>query len=153
MLLDANVLALLVVGRVNRARIAKFKRTRRYDESAFDLLLAILEKAAPAKLFAIPHIFAEVSNLTDLEGKELLAARLVLQTNIQQSEELHIASLTASKHVVYSRLGLTDAAISTTAAEGQFAVLTDDLDLYLALSGQGTPSVNFTHLRQLQMVR
>jgi predicted nucleic acid-binding protein len=152
LLLDANILTLLVVGRVNRARIAKFKRTQRYDESAFELLLQVLERASPAKLIAVPHVLTEVSNLTDLKGRELLAARLALRVSIQECDELHIASIAASDHVVYPRLGLTDAAISTTAVEHEFAVLTDDLDLYLALSAQGTAVLNFTHLRQLQIV-
>jgi predicted nucleic acid-binding protein len=151
LLLDANVLTLLIVGRVNRARIAEFKRTRRYDIHAFNLLLHLLRQASPREIFALPQVLAETSNLTDLKGKELLAARLALRDGIRQSHELQIPSLKAADHPAYSRLGLTDAAISIAALENGFAVLTDDLNLYLTLSEQGTSVLNFTHLRQLRM--
>jgi hypothetical protein len=64
LILDANVLTLLVVGRVNRGRIATFKRTRRYDSDAFDLLGRVIAPAS--KLYTIAHVLAEVSNLTDM---------------------------------------------------------------------------------------
>lgn len=118
-----------------------------YDRAAYDLLLGLLAAASPPKIFATPHVFAEVSNLTDMKGRDLSRARTILSTVIEQTEELSIASRLAARHEIYGRLGLTDAGIAVTAAEHGFAVLTDDLDLYLALTKQGAAVEHFTHLR------
>lgn len=64
LLIDTNLLVLLVVGRVNPERIQSFKRTSGYDKQAYDALERIVLHAR--RLVALPHVWAEVSNLTDL---------------------------------------------------------------------------------------
>ena len=66
LLVDTNLLVLYVVGGVNRNRIDTFKRTTRYTKSDYDLLLRVIAKFNP--LYAVAHVLAEVSNLTDLPG-------------------------------------------------------------------------------------
>jgi predicted nucleic acid-binding protein len=44
--------------------------------------------------------------------------------------------------------GLADAAIAAVALTRQCTVLTDDLDLYLALSREDISVINFNHLRE-----
>lgn len=48
----------------------------------------------------------------------------------------------------FERLGLADAAISVLCRR-DVLVLTEDLDLYTALSGRGVDAVNFSHVRPL----
>ncbi|MCL4844245.1 MAG: hypothetical protein KJZ79_20500 [Bryobacteraceae bacterium] len=144
LLVDSNLLVLYVVGTVNPDRIATFKRTSRYNVQHFRFLSGILEKCS--RLHAVPHALAEVSNLVDLKGRERALAFDILKTLIGVLKEADISSAEASQGRIYSALGLTDSSIAEAAARLRCDVLTDDLDLWLALSRQGIPAHNFMHL-------
>ena len=145
LLIDTNLLVLFVVGTVNRGRIETFKRTRQYTRSDYDLLLRVL--SGFERQYTVAHVMAEVSNLTDLSGPERQRARLVLRKTIELMEEPPMPSQQAAGDRLYEPLGLVDAAISAVARAHNCTVLTDDLDLYLRLSHDKVPAVNFTHLR------
>jgi|SRR5581483_1547912 len=145
LLVDTNLLVLFVVGSINRKRIEKFKRTSQYSESDYDLLVRVLGQFKT--LYTVAHVMAEVSNLTDLSGRELQQGRSLLQETLTILQEPVVASERAARSVHYESLGLTDAAIAELAREHNCAVLTDDLSLYLTLSNEGITALNFTHLR------
>jgi hypothetical protein len=90
---------------------------------------------------------AEVSNLTDLTGPERIQARQVLKSLLTTLQKPVLSSLRAAQGASYNRHGLVDAAIASLAGDNQCTVLTDDLDLYLALNREGITVVNFTHLQ------
>ncbi len=148
LLIDTNLLVLLTVGAVSRNRIETFKRTRQYSRGDYDLLVRVVEKSKP--LYTVPHVLAEVSNLTDLSGSERQRARGVLKQMISLLSEERISSADAADHPFYAKLGLADAAIGAVARIHNCTVLTDDLDLYLMLSHEKLSAVNFTHLRARQ---
>lgn len=145
LLLDTNVLVLFAVGTVNRRRIETFKRTRQYTIRDFDLLLSLITQWK--SLFTVPHVLAEVSNLTNLSGAERPQVRQILKETISVLTEVSIPSVRASLDPIYPSLGLVDAAIATVAREHRCTVLTDDLDLYLQLAKDGVGVINFTHFR------
>jgi hypothetical protein len=147
LLIDTNLLVLFVVGSVNRARIEQFKRTRQYSKSDYDLLLRVLGECK--SLYTLAHVMAEVSNLTDLTGPERLRARQLLKDALVILKEPSLPSARAAQSDHYEQLGLVGAAIAIAAREHKCAVLTDDLDLYCALSRQGIHTINFTHLRAI----
>ena len=60
-LVDTNLLLLLLAGTVDRALIAKWKRTSTYDDDDFELLSDLLE--SHHGLVITPHVATEVSNL------------------------------------------------------------------------------------------
>jgi hypothetical protein len=151
LLVDANLLILYIVGLVRPDRIDGFKRTSRYDRDSFELLLRVMDRFK--KIYTVAHVMAEVSNLTDLSGRERLEARRVLASAIAIFHEPHVPSNQAARTSPYEDLGLTDSAISVVARETRCTVLTDDLDLYLSLEREKLPVVNFTHLRQLEWQR
>jgi hypothetical protein len=76
-LVDTNLAVLLIVGAVNRDRIAQFKRTRGYTSADWDLLTGILEQIP--QRYTLPHVLAEISALTDLKGRELEIGRTILR--------------------------------------------------------------------------
>ncbi len=145
LLIDTNLLVLFTVGRVNRRRIENFKRTRQYTERDYELLRRVIGQFG--RLYTVAHVMAEVSNLTDLTGIERLQARHVLKETIAILQEPEMPSARAAQSRLYEGLGLVDAAIAAVAREHKCAVLTDDLDLYVALFREGLPVLNFTHLR------
>lgn len=145
LLVDTNLLVLFVVGTVNRNRIENFQRTRQYTKEDYELLLRVIEQFD--QLYTVAHVLAEVSNLTDLTGSERLSARHVLKETLAVLIEPGMPSARAAQNRSYATLGLVDAAIASIADEHKCTVLTDDLDLYLALSTADVPVLNFTHLR------
>ncbi len=68
-LVDTNLLVLLLVGSVNKRRILNFKRTQNFAIEVFDLLSRLIRWFG--KLVTTPHVFSQVSDLTDLPGKDL----------------------------------------------------------------------------------
>lgn len=145
LLIDTNLLVLLVVGTVNGHRIGSFKRTSQYGRSDYQLLLRVMEQFTP--LYTLPHVMAEVSNLTDMNGQERQRARQILKDRLETLHEPVIPSVRASQNEHYERLGLVDAAIAVVATEQKCAVLTDDLDIYVGLSRQGAAVLNFAHVQ------
>ncbi len=145
LLVDTNLLVLLAVGTVNRNRIETFKRTCQYTKGDYDLLRRVLGKFQ--SVYTVPHVLAEVSNLTDLGGIERLRVRRFLKESISLLNEVQMRSKFATEDPFYWDLGLVDAAIGAVARTHGCAVLTDDLDLYLRLSHDKLKVVNFTHLR------
>lgn len=145
LLIDTNLLVLFVVGKVNPARIENFKRTSKYNTGDYQLLVRVMERFTP--LYTLAHVMAEAGNLTDLTGRELLQARQVLKETLAVLQEPVVASIRAVQNRLYEGLGLVNAAIATLARENKCAVLTDDFDLYLALSRERIVVLDFSHLQ------
>lgn len=144
-LIDANLLTLLVVGGVSRDEIARNKRTQQYDIEALDLLLHVLDDYD--EILATPNVFTEASNLINsLTGSHLQAARIIIGETVSVWTEQYVASNQAVMLPEYLRLGVTDAGLLLVADEG-IELLTDDLDLYLAVATRKAPVTYFTHLR------
>jgi len=145
LLIDTNLLVLLVVGGVSPEQIGRYKRTSAYTRADYRLLCEFV--AGFKRLVTLPHVLAEVSNLTDMPGEDLGVARRLLAEQIEVMEESAVASRAAAGHASYSRLGLTDAAIVELMKREDCLVLTEDVGLYEALGRAGVQVVNFAHLR------
>jgi hypothetical protein len=144
LLIDSNLLLLLFVGRMNRRRIANFRRTSAYDASDYELLEHLV--SVFHRTLTTPHILTEVSNLASLSGSELASVREVMKDFVEIMEELHEPSRVVVQDRAFHRLGITDAAISSACAG--LLVLTDDFDLYDSLGRRGIDAINFNHLRE-----
>lgn len=144
-LLDTNLLVLLIVGTTSERLIPTHKRTRAYDCDSFRLLSALV--GPPTALVTTPHILAETSNLLRQCAEPLrrqLSAAFVAFANVLSESHLPARQVVGSRH--FQRLGLTDAAVLELGS-ADTALLTDDLDLYLAAANAGLPCQNFSHLR------
>jgi hypothetical protein len=145
-LVDTNLLVLLFVGTVNRNRIERFKRTDAFTVADYDLLMRLL--GLFDRVLATPHVLAQVSDLTDLHGPELDRVRAVFRRFVEEVEEHWDASREIVTDPIFTRLGLTDAAIARVCSQGVL-VLTADSGLQLALQDRGLDAVNFNHIRGL----
>jgi hypothetical protein len=141
---DSNLLVLYLVGRVNRRRITRFKRTRAYSEEDFEVLAGFLRSFR--KRFATPTVWAEVSNLTDLDWPELAKMRRIMREEMELTIEEYRPSRDLAGYPVFATLGVTDASISDLSERG-LLVLTDDLDLHVWLLDHGADSCNFNQIR------
>jgi hypothetical protein len=93
-------------------------------------------------------VLSQVSDLTDLPGKDLHAIRRRFGILAEQMVEAYDFSRVLVTHDLFSRLGLTDAAIATVCSTGTL-VITTDLNLQLALQHRGADALNFNHIRPL----
>lgn len=145
-LIDTNLLVLLLVGLLNKRRIRQFKRTQNFTIEDFDTLSRLVDWFG--KLFTTPHVLSQVSDLTDLPGKDLGTIRSLFSDIVKQMEESYDPGTSLVADSLFSQLGLTDAAIATVCSRG-ILVLTADTDLQLALQGRGADALNFNHVRPL----
>ena len=143
--MDANLLTLLIAGRVNRTLIAKHRRLSGYTPEDYDILVNFLSGAR--RVYVTPNALTEASNLlrqhADPERSQLMAA---LREVIFRSEEIIVKSADASRNKAFTRLGLADAALLELLATRETTLITVDLDLYLAALDNGSNALNFTYL-------
>jgi len=145
--LDANLLVLLLVGRINPQRIESFKRTQNFTKREF-VVLEILVEAFGKPLVATPHVLSQVSDLTDLPGIEGKDVRQLLKATIEVIDEKYTEARKLVDHPAFERFGLGDASVAA-ACEHNLVVVTADVRLHLALEVLGHDSINFNHVRSL----
>lgn len=145
-ILDANLLCLLVVGRIDTRLIAFHKRLRTFDRDAFLLLNQIL---ADRDLVLCPHVLAETSNLLDFHQSPTQVHRLrtSLAEIVALASERSEAARRAVDDPAYSRLGLSDAVMLLLASDRTLLLVSDDLALCLEAQRRGSRVVNYSHVR------
>lgn len=149
LLIDTNLLVLLVIGLVNPARIATHDRTSVYTAADYTLLFNFA--ARYQRLYTLPHVLAEVSNLAVIKGQESSASRAYLKALIEDLFEELKPSHEAAAERAYAWLGLVDAAIISVARQYQCNVITADVALFNALQREGIPVITFMQLRRQQV--
>ena len=146
LLLDANLAVLFIVGLTNPSYIAKHKRLQTFAAKDFEVVSELI--SISRELVLCPHVMTETSNLlryvaepirTELSG--------TFRTLVHRVREEPLPSALAADHRHFVRLGLTDAVLLTL-AEQDAALLTVDLDLYLAALDGGLEAMNYNHLRE-----
>ena len=140
-LIDANLLLVYVVGKTDLKALARLPHTKQYEDDYF-LVERVVEWFA--KVYTTPNVLTEVSNLGKKLGRDFFRT---LTAVVSIMEERYCTSVDASTNEQFQRLGLTDAGLSMLAEN--HLVLTDDLNLYLALRANNVDAVNFNHLRPL----
>jgi hypothetical protein len=148
-LLDANLLIVLLVGTVNRFRIAKFNRTSQYSPEDFDLLVQLVYKGFGGNIIVTPHVLSQASDLAALPGEEFLASRSVFQALVIKSQEIYDLSKDLVANPVFTMLGLADAAVAAVCSRGTL-IMTDDRALHGALEKRGSDSLYFPDLRYIR---
>jgi hypothetical protein len=147
-LVDTNLLVLFLVGLVNKRRIPEFKRTRNFTIEDFDLLERLI--AWFGKLVATPHVLSQVSDLTDLNGKDRDKISERFKRLVEQRiEEYYDRSSLLVADPIFGTHGLTDTAVATICFRGTL-VLTADVRLQVALQERNADALNFNHVRTLR---
>ena len=135
--IDANLLVLLVVGRVDRGLVGKHRRARRFSPADYDRLSKAVEDMN--RVFVTPNTLTEASNLLESGDRRFLSELRIL---IEESEEVTVASAAAARNVAFPKLGLSDAASIEAASPGR-PLVTADLDLYAAAVAAGGDKAAF----------
>ena len=144
-LIDTNLLLLYFVGSYDPQRIEKYKRTknRKYSLEDFQRLKRLINHFE--MIVTTPNILTEVSNLTSQLPDAYFQ---VFCERLTGFEETYISSRDVCKLPHFSHFRLTDSGIIDLAPT-KHLVLTDDLELYGYLVGNGVDAVNFNHIRTL----
>lgn len=146
--IDANLLILLIVGRVGEEFIARHGRLQQFVVEDYRILRNLLDQVE--QVFVTPNTLTETSNLLAQHG-EPERSRFFdqLRFTIEESREIQVVSEVASQNREFRRLGLTDAALLEVATV-ETPLLTVDLDLYLAaLTKDLDTAVNFRHIQNM----
>ncbi|MCE7698481.1 MAG: hypothetical protein K8E24_006455 [Methanobacterium paludis] len=143
-LVDTNLLLLLLIGTIDKKYIEIFKRTSKFTENDFDLLVEILKHYD--KIITTPNILTETDNfIKNIKNpKYKYQARLKISNWIMGGfikEEL-IETKDLCNEDCFFIFGLADAVITTVSGE-KIGVLTKDKRLYDDLKDRGVPSINF----------
>lgn len=158
--IDANLLVLLIVGTTGRHLIARHKRLKSSLESDYERLVQRLARttspgsATVAKTVGAvrvtPNTLTEASNLlAQHQEPERSQFFKTLRLLIENSTEVVVASVDASRTSAFPRLGLTDAALLDVVSP-ETPLLTVDLDLYHAAAKRDhRAAVNYRHLQPL----
>ena len=144
-IIDANLLVLLVVGRMGRQFIGRHRRLREYSVDDYDRLLRVI--SGLDQVIVTPNILTETSNLLALHKNSERSRFLdMLRYVIEKSDEVTVASVDAARNRAFRRLGLTDAALLEIVS-AETPLLTVDLDLFVAASAKDPKAaMNFRHL-------
>src|SRR5580692_7709493 len=106
-LLDANLLVLYLIGKVNPTRILNHKRTASYELADFRLLDGLVDGFG--KPITIPHLLSQTSDLATLDGAERAQCRLIFKKLVQAMDERYNESRLIVEDPTFSYLGLADA--------------------------------------------
>lgn len=144
-IIDANLLILLAVGRVDPNLVDKHKRLRAYETRDYELL----EKTVSGfgSVLVSPNAVTEASNLlrhsADPERTLYLSS---LQNIVNVAIEYYVPSAQAADDAAFLLFGLTDAVLFRM-ANNDDVLLTDDLKLFLLAANAGKSAVNFAHVQ------
>lgn len=142
-ILDANLMVLLVVGTASRSYIAKHKKLKAYGEEDFTLLVDFLSRES--RVIVTPNTVAETSNIAGSIPQPMRTdIYKALRNLLSDMHETYIGSHRAASDPIFSRLGITDAALLNIVTTDHI-LLTADLDLYLEATRRGHRAVNFNH--------
>jgi predicted nucleic acid-binding protein len=146
LLLDANLLVLLIVGRTDTALIARHKNLERFVAEDFEMLELILAEAA--EVIVTPHCLAEASNLAGQIGDPNKTAIFeTFRDLIAGWDEIGIGMHAAARNKSFVSFGMADAALLEIGTAGSRTFLTADVKLHAAMLFAGHESVNFNEYR------
>lgn len=147
LLIDANMLLLLVIGRVAREFVGQHKRLEQFGPEDVDLLQELV--AESQRVTTTPNVWTEVSNLVRFRNERLLHPDLfwVMRDQIKAIEEKYMPSISIIDDYAFRDLGLTDTGLLLQ-LDGDMTLLTIDAPLYEHALSRGQRAINFHHLRE-----
>lgn len=148
--MDANLLVLLIVGRVGRDLISKHRRLQGYTVEDYDALAELIESVE--RVFVTPNTLTETSNLLNQHGDPDRSRFFhMLRLLIENAEEVVVPGKVASSNSEFVRLGITDATLIEAVTEDT-PLLTSDFNLYVAAmkkSINAPTALNFLRFHKL----
>jgi hypothetical protein len=146
-LVDANLLVVLLVGKLDPAHLNNCRATKSFTPDDFSLLRWIVEQFDT--LVTTPHILTEVSNLAGRLPQPLLEEfRVVFRGIVKSLSEQSRPAMDIAWDAQFIKFGLTDTAI-TMIVPGHYLVLSDDLPLCGLLQRKKVDVINFNNIRYL----
>lgn len=152
LILDTNMLVLYIVGTTDITKIASTGVTERYTIDLYKHVKALVDRSRFRAPVITPHIVSEVAHLLKLDanrakkgGAVPISPWLSCSTGIfQEAQEEYyptrnIVSSRKTLHNELARYGITDLSVTDLASTKNYAVLTDDSDLYDHIYRKGNP--------------
>lgn len=135
----------------SRDYVSKHKRLKEFTLDDYDLLREQLTVAT--EIVVTPNTLTETSNLIDHianPARSQIYEKLRQLLKLPNAKEMYVTSAAAVVRDELPQLGLTDCALLEICSNGT-PLITVDLHLYLAATGNGDKALNFNHLRDARM--
>jgi hypothetical protein len=146
-LVDANLLVVLLVGKLGPAHLKNCRATKLTSFTPEDYSRLVQGVTKFDTLVTTPHILTEVSNLAGRLPEPLLGDfRAMFREVVKKFAEQTLAAAEIARDPHFLRFGLTDTAISMI-APGRYLVLTVDLPLCGLLKQRKVDVINFNYFR------
>jgi len=145
--IDTNILLLLVVGSVAPEFVGQHKRLKAYDLDDYRIVMSFL--VGMDTVVTTPNVATELVNLVGQGVTEPIRTRLFvyLRDWLPALPERYVETAQAVTVPEFARLGLTDS-VWLAALSPDTELLTDDIDLYLAVLRRGLQVTNLNHIRE-----
>ena len=147
-MLDANLLVLLIVGTVDKRRIANHHRLNGFSASDFDVLRDFLVGART--IIVTPNILTEASNLVgnpkNPSHRSYFEGLQAIVLHTESLTEIYVPSVQVLRQPAFRYLGLTDAGILEL-ADRKAIVLSCDNRLVAECLLAGLQATTFDRLR------
>jgi hypothetical protein len=146
-ILDANLLVLLIVGRCDRRLISEARPTRNHalSNEDYELLLAMLLRVG--RIVTTAHVLAETCNLLDqIKSPERVTIFEIVIEQMKRMTEAPMRSVDCALLPCFPQLALTDSGLVKLAAQ-KHLLITMDAPLANELARARLPVINFNRLR------
>lgn len=147
LIIDTNLLILIIVGSFDPKIIPRFKRTSKYLEDDFSLMINFIKFFD--NIITTPNILTETCNLSlNLNFETENGLYRTFAKIIYSLRENYVTSIDLPKENAFFQFGISDSAIIELCKQGRL-LLTDDFPLYGYVTAQGMDAINFNHIRTL----
>ena len=140
LLIDANLLAVLVIGRARESLLGK-KPVDKFQLSDFERLAEF--SGLFRRVLTTPHVLSEVNSLINKTGFARIECRAALGAQIRLMDEVVKSSNEMSNDPDFTQYGLTDISIKFAATKNTL-VVTEDEGLLWLLAQSGIAALRYS---------
>ena len=147
-IVDTNLLLLLLFGLIDSMNLKRFKCVAKYEESDFKSVYKLVSCFSP--IVVTPQILAELTNLVKVSEAEEKKLLLSVTSLLKNAREKYFAKNILIDEPSFVKLGFTDVTILRAARKRRLLVITEDLQLTLALRRESCDVLNLNDIRTQQ---
>jgi len=145
-IVDSNIMLLFLVGCYDVNYINMFKRTIKYTVEEYYFIRDLLTTYYKDKVYTSPHILAELSNLSTIDGDRRGKYFNFFTKILNNTCEIYIEKNKILEFKELPKFGITDIGIYKIAKKYNLLVLTDDFRLSSYLSDNYIDAINLRNI-------
>lgn len=149
LILDTNLLILYIVGETNKNKIEHFDLTNSYSPELYELIKILVKSSKFKAPIITPHIVCETSHHLGLDSNHTTTLSPWLKKSLKifnESYECHVKTKdiidpNGRPLKILAHYGIPDLSIADLSTQKDYAVLTDDCQLFTYIYKEGQKNV------------